>query len=33
MALVAATLNRHLGTTFDFLDVEEARNALAVHLG
>jgi energy-coupling factor transporter ATP-binding protein EcfA2 len=33
MARVAAILNRRLGTTFDFLSVEEAQHALAVHLG
>ncbi len=33
MARVAATLNRRLGTAFDFLTVDEARQALAVHLG
>jgi hypothetical protein len=33
MARLAATLNRRLGTTFDFLSVAEARGALAVHLG
>jgi energy-coupling factor transporter ATP-binding protein EcfA2 len=32
MARVAATLNEHLGTAFDFLTVDEAREALAVHL-
>ena len=32
MARLAATLNRHLGTAFDFLAVDEARDALAVHL-
>jgi energy-coupling factor transporter ATP-binding protein EcfA2 len=33
MARLAATLNRRLGTTFDFLTVAEAQDALAVHLG
>jgi len=33
MARVAATLNERLGTAFDFLTVDEARHALAVHLG
>jgi energy-coupling factor transport system ATP-binding protein len=33
IAQVSATLNRRLGTTFDFLTVEEAQTALAVHLG
>jgi len=33
VARVAATLNRRLGTAFDFLTVDEARQALAVHLG
>jgi energy-coupling factor transporter ATP-binding protein EcfA2 len=33
VARVAAILNRRLGTTFDFLSVEEAQRALAVHLG
>lgn len=33
MAQVAASLNERLGTTFDFLTVDEARVALAVHLG
>jgi energy-coupling factor transporter ATP-binding protein EcfA2 len=32
MARVAAALNEHLGTAFDFLTVDEAREALAVHL-
>ncbi len=32
MAQVAATLNRRLGSTFDFLTVDEAQVALAVHL-
>jgi ABC-type glutathione transport system ATPase component len=32
MARVAATLNEQLGTAFDFLTVDEAREALAVHL-
>jgi energy-coupling factor transporter ATP-binding protein EcfA2 len=32
MARVAATLNRRLGTAFEFLTVAEAREALAVHL-
>lgn len=32
MARVAATLNAALGTAFDFLTVDEAREALAVHL-
>lgn len=32
MAEIATTLNRHLGTDFDFLTVDEAQNALAVHL-
>jgi energy-coupling factor transporter ATP-binding protein EcfA2 len=32
MAQVAASLNRHLGTSFDFLTVNEARDALAVYL-
>jgi energy-coupling factor transporter ATP-binding protein EcfA2 len=32
MARLAATLNRRLGTAFDFLAVDEARDALAVHL-
>lgn len=32
MAQIAATLNRNLGTNFDFLTVDEAREALAVHL-
>lgn len=32
MALVAATLNKRLGTSFDFLSVDQAREALAVHL-
>jgi energy-coupling factor transporter ATP-binding protein EcfA2 len=32
MAQIAAILNRHLGTAFDFLTVDEARDALAVHL-
>jgi energy-coupling factor transporter ATP-binding protein EcfA2 len=33
MAQIATTLNRHLGTCFDFLTVNEARDALAVYLG
>jgi energy-coupling factor transporter ATP-binding protein EcfA2 len=33
LAHLAVTLNRHLGTAFDFLTVDEARDALAVHLG
>jgi len=33
MARVAADLNRQLGTAFDFLTVDEAQSALAVHLG
>ncbi len=33
MARVAATLNRRLDTAFDFLTVDEARQALAVNLG
>jgi energy-coupling factor transporter ATP-binding protein EcfA2 len=32
MARVAATLNTALGTAFDFLTVDEAREVLAVHL-
>jgi energy-coupling factor transporter ATP-binding protein EcfA2 len=32
MARVAATLNERLGTAFDFLTVDEAQAALAVHL-
>ena len=32
MARVAALLNRRLGTDFDFLTVDEAQAALAVHL-
>jgi energy-coupling factor transporter ATP-binding protein EcfA2 len=32
MAQIASILNRHLGTTFDFLTVDEARDALAVYL-
>jgi energy-coupling factor transporter ATP-binding protein EcfA2 len=32
MAQVAAALNERLGTAFDFLTVDEAREALAVHL-
>jgi energy-coupling factor transporter ATP-binding protein EcfA2 len=32
MARVAANLNEHLGTSFDFLTVDEAREALAVYL-
>ncbi|NIV36963.1 MAG: ATP-binding cassette domain-containing protein [Anaerolineae bacterium] len=32
MAQVATTLNRNLGTRFDFLTQEEAEEALAVHL-
>jgi len=33
MARLAATLNRELGTAFDFLSTDEARQSLAVHLG
>jgi energy-coupling factor transporter ATP-binding protein EcfA2 len=33
MAQIAATLNSHLGTCFDFLTVDEARGALAMYLG
>jgi energy-coupling factor transporter ATP-binding protein EcfA2 len=33
MARLAFALNQRLGTGFDFLSVEEARTALAVHLG
>ncbi|MCL7454584.1 MAG: energy-coupling factor ABC transporter ATP-binding protein [Anaerolineae bacterium] len=33
LARVAATLNRRLGTQFDFLTIDEAVPALAVHLG
>jgi energy-coupling factor transporter ATP-binding protein EcfA2 len=33
VAQVAATLNRRLGTAFDFLTVEEAQASLAVRLG
>ncbi|MGC9335856.1 MAG: hypothetical protein ACP5JJ_17055, partial [Anaerolineae bacterium] len=33
LAHVAATLNQRLGTEFDFLTVDEAVAALAVHLG
>jgi hypothetical protein len=33
MAQVGTKLNRRLGTGFDFLTVDEARHALAVHLG
>jgi energy-coupling factor transport system ATP-binding protein len=33
MAQVAAELNTRLGTDFDFLTVEEGREALAVHFG
>ncbi len=33
MARVAATLNERLGTAFDFLTLDEARQALAAHLG
>jgi energy-coupling factor transporter ATP-binding protein EcfA2 len=33
LARVAALLNQKLGTTFDFLTVEEAKNALAGYLG
>ncbi len=33
VARLAADLNRRLGTEFDFLTVDEARAALAVHLG
>jgi energy-coupling factor transporter ATP-binding protein EcfA2 len=32
MARLAAALNQSLGTSFDFLTVDEARQALAVHL-
>jgi energy-coupling factor transporter ATP-binding protein EcfA2 len=32
MARVAAELNRHLGTAFDFLTLEQAQQALAAHL-
>jgi ABC-type multidrug transport system ATPase subunit len=32
MAQVAVALNERLGTAFDFLTVDEAREALAVHL-
>jgi len=32
MACLAATINRRLGTDFGFLTVDEAREALAVHL-
>jgi energy-coupling factor transporter ATP-binding protein EcfA2 len=32
MARLAANLNQRLGTAFDFLTVDEARRALAVHL-
>jgi energy-coupling factor transporter ATP-binding protein EcfA2 len=32
MALLATALSRRLGTSFDFLTVDEAREALAVHL-
>jgi energy-coupling factor transporter ATP-binding protein EcfA2 len=32
MARVAATLNQRLSTTFDFLTLDEAQQALAVHL-
>ena len=32
MSCVAATLNQRLGTAFDFLTVQEAREALADHL-
>jgi ABC-type glutathione transport system ATPase component len=32
MARLAAALNHRLGTAFDFLTVDEARQALAVHL-
>ena len=32
MARLAASLNRRLGTSFDFLTADEARQALAVHL-
>jgi hypothetical protein len=33
MVHVSARLNQRLGTSFDFLSVDEARAALAVHLG
>ena len=33
MVQVAADLNERLGTEFDFVTVDEAREALAVHLG
>jgi ABC-type cobalamin/Fe3+-siderophores transport system ATPase subunit len=33
MAQVAAELNTRLGTDFDFLTVEEGREALVVHFG
>jgi energy-coupling factor transporter ATP-binding protein EcfA2 len=33
MAQVGTVLNRRLGTRFEFLSVDEARDALAVHLG
>jgi energy-coupling factor transport system ATP-binding protein len=32
MAHITSILNSHLGTSFDFLTVDEARDALAVHL-